>query len=153
MTCFLGSCIVAAQILSGGSYNDKIPSVAIDSNDVVHNISDFYKARNNQFDLKGYLVFDSETRVDLHYDNGLSSPKRDISASLKLGVKKIKNLNSDTFLIYGLSTKLGGGVNDTLCLDDDKIAYFCETAGLWSIRKRPDNESLNQISVKLVRRF
>jgi hypothetical protein len=128
MVCLFEACIISAQILGGGSYSDSEPTLTVDSNSIVHNISSFYEIQNNQFDLKGYLILDSDTRVDLHYDNGLKSQKRKRLKKLTLGMTQLKIINKDSHITFGISTKLGGRTTEIACTDDSGLnrQFFCD---------------------------
>ena len=153
MLCIFNTCVITAQILSGGSYTELTSTTAIDSNNVVHNISQFYKPTNSQFKLNGYVVLDSVLRIDLGYDNGLRSKKRKRTRALDIGIKRVSTIGGNDFLITGLATTFGSKTIDKYCVDDDDIAYFCETASLWSLRDLPDNSQKYTVSLKFIRRF
>jgi len=76
MICFLGVCALSANLTSGGNYTEETPSISIDNANRVHNISHFYKPNNEQFNIAGYLILNTNSRIDLNYDNGLKSQKR-----------------------------------------------------------------------------
>jgi hypothetical protein len=153
MFCIFKTCVITTQLLSGGSYTESIPTTAIDSNDVVHNISQFYAPTNNQFKFKGYVVLDSDVRIDLGYDNGFRSKKRQRTRALDMGIKSISTISNNDFLITGFTTTFGSKTIDKYCVDDDDVAYFCETASLWSLRDLPDNSQKYVVSLKFIRRF
>ncbi|SHN92488.1 hypothetical protein BHECKSOX_912 [Bathymodiolus heckerae thiotrophic gill symbiont] len=89
MSCLLGACIVVAQISHGGSYAELTPTIATDTANITHDISHFYKVNNKQFSMDGYLILDTDTRIDLGYDNGLKSQKRTRSKALTVGVTQL----------------------------------------------------------------
>ncbi|WP_428086565.1 hypothetical protein [Candidatus Thioglobus sp.] len=76
MSCFLGVCITAIQILGVRDVRGVNPTIVINTANVTHNIPDFYKIKNRQFNMKGYLILDTNTRIDFGYDGGLKSQKQ-----------------------------------------------------------------------------
>ena len=128
MVCLFEACIISAQILGGGSYSDSEPTLAVDSNSIVHNISSFYEIQNKQFDLKGYLILDTDTRVDLKFDNGLKSKKRIRTEALTIGMTQLEIINKDSHITFGISTKLGGRTTEIACTDDSGLnrQFFCD---------------------------
>ena len=68
--------------------------------------------------MNGYLILDSDTRIDLGYDNGLKSQKRTRSRALAVGVTQLTFIDEDSHITFGVSTKLGGKTTETSCTDD-----------------------------------
>jgi len=89
MSCLLEVCVVTMQILGGGTYTEQVPTISIDSANIKHNISHFYEVDNQQFNVDGYLILDTNTRVDIGYDNGLKSQKRIRSRALTVGIRQL----------------------------------------------------------------
>ena len=159
MICLLGVCVLAAQITSGGIYHEKTPTEVTydrytDNTYAVYethtqDISDMYKPKNIQFRVRGYVILDTDTRIDLGYDNGLKSEKYFREESLTVGITQLKVINEDTRITFGISTRFGGRRVDTYCLDDANVRRVCNTAGFWSLRSKPDNT----VDVKTVATF
>lgn len=123
-SCIFGACVATINLVSGGSYVEKTPSAVVDLANRTHNISHFYEIQNHQFNLNGYLILDTETRIDLGYDNGLKSQKRTRSKALSIGMTQLSHLDDSVFLTYGLSTKLGGKVTNIPCTDEGSVKRF-----------------------------
>jgi len=128
MSCVFGACIIAAQLLNGGTYIENTPALSTDTANVTHDISRFYKVENQQFNINGYLILDTDTRIDLGYDNGLKSQKRTRSKSLTVGITQLSFIDNDTHISFGISTKLGGETTDVACTDDSGMdkKFFCD---------------------------
>ena len=143
MGCILGACILAAQLTTGGTYNEVTPKSAIDTADITHDISNFYTVENTQFKLGGYLVLDTDTRINLLFDNGLESQKRERGKALTIGLTQLKVIDKDTHMTYGFSTKLGGKTNETACTDDSGLnrQFFCDNLATLEPFKQPKNDA------------
>ena len=113
MSCFLGACVVTAQILGGGTYTEQTPTTSIDTANITHDIAHFYKVDNQQFGVSGYFILDTDTRIDLNYDNGLETQKRTRSKALVVGITQLAFVDNDSHVIFGVSTKLGGRTTET----------------------------------------
>jgi len=76
MICFLGVCALSANLTSDGTSTEETPSISIDNANRTHNISHFYKPKKEQFNIAGYVILDTNTRIDLSYDNVLKQIKQ-----------------------------------------------------------------------------
>ena len=149
MLCMLGVCVLAAQITSGGLYHEETPTEVtydryVDNTYAVYethtqDISGMYEPKNIQFRVRGYVILDTDTRIDLSYDNGLRSEKHLREKSLTVGITQLKVIDEDTRITFGISTRIGGSRSNMYCLDDANIRRVCDTSGLWSLRSKPDN--------------
>lgn len=118
MNCFFGVCVTAIQMLSGGTYTENTPKLATDTANIIHNISHFYKVNNQQFNMNGYMILDTNTRIDIGYNNGLKSQKRTRSKALTVGITQLIAIDNNSHFTFGMSTKLGGRTTEIACSDD-----------------------------------
>jgi hypothetical protein len=155
MGCFFGACVVASQILGGGTYTEQTPTVSIDTADVAHDISHFYKIENKQFNVNGYLILDSDTRIDLGYDNGLQSQKRTRSKALAISVTQLAFIDNDSHIIFGASTKLGGRTIETSCTDDSGMdkQFFCDNLATLKPFEQPEHIKNTKVSINYEHKF
>lgn len=155
MSCLLGACIVTAQISSGGTYTEKTPVMAIDTANVVHDISHFYEIENQQFNMSGYLILDTDTRIDLSYDNGLKSQKRKRSKALTVGVTQLTFIDSNSHMTFGVSTKLGGRTTETFCTDDSGMnkQFFCDNLASLQPFSQPEYSRNTKVSINYEHKF
>lgn len=153
--CILGACLASFNLVSGGSYVEKTPSIAVDTANKSHNITHFYEPKNHQFNLNGYLILDTETRVDLGYDNGLKSQKRLRSKALSVGITQLSSISENGFLTYGLSTKLGGKVTDIPCRDEGSIErlFYCDNLTTLKPFEQSKQTSPYKVSLKYIYQF
>ena len=155
MSCFLGACIVASQIVSGGTYDEQVPTLATDTNNITHNIAHFYKVDNQQFSMAGYLILDTDTRIDLNYDNGLKSQKRTRSKALAVGITQLTFIDEDSHIKFGASTKLGGKTTETSCTDDSGMdkQFFCDNLATLEPFTQPEYNRNTRISINYQHKF
>ena len=153
--CFFGACAASINLISGGSYIENTPSIAIDAANKVHNIARFYEIQNHQFNLNGYLVLDTETRVDFAYDNGLKSQKRLRSKALSIGVTQLSHMGDGSFITYGLSTKLGGKVTDIPCRDEGSVQrlFYCDNLATLKPFEQSSQITPYKASLKYIYKF
>jgi hypothetical protein len=155
MFCLFEACIISAQILGGGSYSDPEPTLAVDSNSIVHNISSFYEIQNKQFDLKGYLILDTDTRVDLKFDNGLKSKKRIRTEALTIGITQLSIISEDSHVTFGVSTELGGRTTEIACTDDSGLdrQFFCDNLATLEPFTQPKHNKNTKLTVNYTYKF
>ena len=155
MSCFLEVCIVAAQVSSGGTYAESTPTLSIDTANIAHDITRFYKVENYQFNMGGYLILDTDTRVDLGYDNGLKSQKRNRSKALTVGITQLAFIDSDSHITFGLSTKLGGKITETACTDDSGMnkQFFCDNLATLQAFKQHEYSRNIKVSINYEHKF
>jgi len=155
MSCFFGTCVVAVQVLSGGTYTEQTPKIATDIANVTHNISHFYEVDNQQFNVDGYLILDTNTRVDIGYDNGLKSQKRTRSRALTVGITQLALIDDDSHITFGISTKLGGKTTETACTDDSGMdkQFFCDNLATLQPFKQPEYRKNTRVSVNYEYKF
>ncbi|BAS67955.1 hypothetical protein [Bathymodiolus septemdierum thioautotrophic gill symbiont] len=155
MICFIKTCIVSAQLLNSGSYNNATLTTVVDSNNVVHDISTFYKVQNNQFNLRGYLIFNSNTRVDLYFDSGLKSQKRNRSKALIAGVTQLVITSNNSHISFGVSTKFGGKTTEVACTDDSGTGrqFFCDNLATLEPFTQPKNNVNTKVELKYRYKF
>jgi len=155
MICILGACILTAQMSSGGTYKESTPMTAIDTANVTHNISHFYTIENRQFNMNGYLILDTDTRIDLGYDNGLKSQKRARSKALTIGVTQLAFIDEDSHIIFGASTKLGGKTTETSCTDDSGMnkQFFCDNLATLQPFTQPEYIRNTKVSINYEHKF
>ena len=155
MSCFLGACVVASQIVSGGTYDEQVPTSAKDTNNITHNITHFYKVDNQQFSMAGYLILDTDTRIDINYDNGLKSQKRTRSKALAVGVTQLTFIDEDSHIKFGASTKLGGKTTETSCTDDSGMnkQFFCDNLATLQPFAQPEYSRNTRVSINYQHKF
>ena len=155
MNCLLGACIISANIIDGGSYTEKTPIVSVDNANIIHNISHFYKVNNNQFNIDGYLIFDTNTRLDFGYDNGLNSEKRNRKKALSLGLTQLNFISDDEILTYGASVKIGGKVTDIPCRDESGMErlFHCDNLSLFEPFSQSEYEKPFNINIEYIYKF
>ncbi len=155
MDCFFGACVVASQILGGGTYTEQTPTISIDAANVVHDVSRFYKVKNQQFNLNGYFILDTDTRIDLGYDNGLNSEKRTRSKALTVGVTQLVFIGNDSHLTFGASTKLGGRAVDISCTDDSGMdkQFFCDNLATIQPFEQKKHDRGTKVSINYEHKF
>jgi hypothetical protein len=155
MVCLFEACIISAQILGGGSYSDPESTLAVDSNSIVHNISRFYEIQNKQFDLKGYLILDTDTRVDLKFDNGLKSQKRIRTEALTIGITQLSIISEDSYITFGASTELGGRTTEIACTDDSGLdrQFFCDNLATLEPFTQPKHNKNTKLTVNYTYKF
>jgi len=155
MSCLLGACVVAVKILGGGTYAEQTPKTSIDTANVTHDISHFYKVANQQFSMNGYLILDTDTRIDLSYDNGLRSQKRTRSKALTVGITQLSFIDSDSHITFGASTKLGGKTTDVACTDDSGMnkQFFCDNLASLQPFSQPEYSRNTKVSINYEHRF
>ena len=155
MSCFLGACGIAAQIVSGGTYDEQVPTLAIDTNNITHDIAHFYKVDNQQFGMGGYLILDTDTRIDLNYDNGLKSQKRTRSKALVVGVTQLAFIDDDSHVTFGVSSKLGGRTTETSCTDDSGMdkQFFCDNLATLQPFTQPEYSRNTKVSINYQHKF
>ncbi len=155
MICLFGACIIAAQILDGGTYAEHTPVVAVDTAKVTHNIAHFYKVENHQFNINGYLILNTDTRIDLNYDNGLKSQKRTRSKALTVGITQLSFIDNNSHVVFGVSTKLGGKITETSCTDDSGMdkQFFCNNLATSQPFEQPKYSKNTKISINYEHKF
>jgi len=155
MSCFLGACVIASQIVSGGTYDEQVPTLAIDTNNITHDIAHFYKVDNQQFGMGGYLILDTDTRIDLNYDNGLKSQKRTRSKALVVGVTQLAFIDDDSHVTFGVSSKLGGRTTETSCTDDSGMdkQFFCDNLATLQPFTQPEYSRNTKVSINYQHKF
>lgn len=155
MSCIFGACIIATQILSGGTYVENTPTLSIDTANIAHDISQFYQVENRQFDMNGYLILDTDTRIDLGYDNGLKSQKRTRSRALIVGITQLSFIDNDSHITFGMSTKLGGKTTDVACTDDSGMdkQFFCDNLSTLQAFKQPKYSRNTKVSINYEHKF
>ena len=155
MSCFLGACVVTAQVLGGGTYTEQTPTTSIDTANITHDIAHFYKVDNQQFGVSGYFILDTDTRIDLNYDNGLETQKRTRSKALVVGITQLAFVDNDSHVIFGVSTKLGGRTTETSCTDDSGMnkQFFCDNLATLQPFTQPEYSRNTKASINYERKF
>ncbi len=155
MSCLFEACVVVVRILDGGTYVEQTPTTVIDTANITYNISHFYKVENQQFNINGYLILDTDTRIDLGYDNGLKSQKRTRSKALTVGVTQLAFIDSNSHITFGLSTKLGGKTTETSCTDDSGMnkQFFCDNLATMQPFAQPKHSKNTKISINYEHKF
>ena len=155
MSCLLEVCVVTMQILGGGTYTEQVPTISIDSANIKHNISHFYEVDNQQFNVDGYLILDTNTRVDIGYDNGLKSQKRIRSRALTVGIRQLAFIDGDSHIVFGVSTKLGGRTTEIACTDDSGMdkQFFCDNLSTIHQFEQPKHIKNTKLSINYSHKF
>ena len=155
MSCLFGLCVAAVKLMDGGTYIESTPKHVIDTANVVHDISSFYQVKNTQFNVNGYLILDSDTRIDFGFDNGLKSQKRNRSQALKIGFTQLNRINERSYLTYGMSSKLGGKTTETPCRDESGMErlFHCDNLSTLEPFKQPDRQNPLKVSLKFIHNF
>jgi len=153
--CFLGVCALSANLTSGGTYTEETPSISIDNANRAHNISHFYKPKNEQFNIAGYVILDTNTRIDLNYDNGLKSQKRIRGKSLDLGLTQLSLISESSFLTYGASTTLGGKITNIACRDESGLErlFYCDNLSTLKPFKASGYKQPYKVSFKYIYKY
>ena len=122
---------------------------------VSHDIAHFYKVDNQQFGVSGYFILDTDTRIDLNYDNGLESQKRTRSKALVVGVTQLAFIDDDSHVTFGVSTKLGGRTTETSCTDDSGMnkQFFCDNLATLQPFTQPEYSRNTKVSINYERKF
>lgn len=155
MSCVFGACIIAAKLSSGGTYVENTPTISVDAANVTHDISRFYQVENHQFNIGGYLILNTDTRIDLNYDNGLKSQKRTRSKALAVGVTQLTFIDEDSHIKFGASTKLGGKTTETSCTDDSGMnkQFFCDNLATLEPFTQPEYIRNTRVSINYQHKF
>ncbi len=155
MSCLLEVCVVTMQILSGGTYTEQVPNTSIDSANIKHDISHFYQVENHQFDFDGYLILNTNTRIDFGYDNGLKSQKRTRSKALNIGLIQLLFINKDSHIKFGESSKFGGRTTEIACTDDSGMdkQFFCDNLSTIHPFEQPKHTNNTKLSINYNHQF
>ena len=155
MVCLLGVCAISVNLTNGGTYTEETPKISIDNANRVHTISHFYKPKNEQFNIAGYVILDTNTRIDLNYDNGLKSQKRIRGKSLDLGLTQLSLISESSFLTYGASTKLGGKITNIPCRDESGLErlFYCDNLSTLEPFKASEHKQPYKVSFKYIYKY
>ena len=155
MNCLFGACIIAAKLSSGGTYVESTPTLSVDAANVTHDISRFYQVEGYQFNIGGYLILDTDTRIDLGYDNGLKSQKRNRSKALTVGATQLVFIDNNSHIIFGASTKLGERTIETSCTDDSGMnkQFFCDNLATLEPFEQPEHIKNTKVSINYEHKF
>jgi hypothetical protein len=155
MTCLFEVCVIVAQVSGGGTYIEKTPTTSVDTANITHNISHFYEVDNQQFNVDGYLILDTNTRVDIGYDNGLKSQKRARSRALTIGITQLAFIDDDSHITFGISTKLGGKTTEVACTDDSGMdkQFFCDNLATLQPFSQPEYSRNTKVSINYEYKF
>lgn len=147
--------MITMQVLNGGSYTENTPKIAVDTANVVHDIARFYEVKNYQFYLDAYLTLNTNTRIDLNYDNGLKSEKRIRSKAFMLGITQLASINRDHHITFAAATKLGGKVTEIPCTDESGMdkKFFCDNLATLEPFGQPKHIRNTKLSVNYRYRF
>jgi hypothetical protein len=105
--------------------------------------------------MNGYLILDTDTRIDLGYDNGLKSQKRLRSKALTIGITQLSFIDNDSHIIFGVSTKLGGKTTETSCTDDSGMdkQFFCDNLATLQPFEQPMSSKNTKVSINYEHKF
>ena len=155
MLCILNACVLTAELVSGGTYTENTAKTATDNANVTHDIAHFYKVNNKQFNLNGYLILDTNTRIDLGYDNGLKSQKRVRTKSLNVSIKQLLGINNNSYLMLAATTQLGGVTKNKSCTDSSGLnkQFYCDNLKTSQPFEQYKHKTNKEISVSYNFRF
>ena len=157
MSCILKVCIVAAQLTSLDiSSPSSIPMYdkARTYDGTVHDVSKFYTKKNNDVSGSGYLILNTNTKVDLGYKAGFESDKYSTSDTYRVGITQLQDIDENSFLTFGASTTIGGKSSHRPCKDSYDREYFCGNLTSWSDHKKEtSNESNHNFNINYTFRF
>ena len=140
--------IVGGALDYGTTYSNGLAETATDYIGNVHDVSRFHQDEQINFNIGGHIILDSNTRINVGYDNGIDTPKYDRKKSYTLGVTQVFDLGDQQYLSVGGTYTYGGQVRETPCHDADGVRYHCGTAGLWSLHKTEEHKVPVSVSIR-----
>ena len=152
MCLLVKACVVAAQLTHGGLYSieNQLPKVAESYDGVKRDVSRFYEEKNQPFYVGGFVILDTNTRINLTFNSGVDTDKLDIGKSVKVGIKQYERLDENWSIVYGGGVTLGGDVEHSPCKDSYSRSYYCGNLTSWSdFGGNQSNSMPYEVSVKL----
>ena len=151
MSCIMKVCILAAQLTSLDiSSPSTIPMYdkARTYDGTVHDVSKFYTKKNSDVSGSGYLILNTNTKIDLGYNQGFDSEKYSTSDTYRVGVTQLKDISESSYLALGASATIGGKAEHRPCKDSYDRKYFCGNLTSWSDHKK-DNDYENNYNLSI----
>ena len=140
--CIFGICVLAARLTSlDVAVENNLPTKAMSYDGVERDISEFYKNDDLLVTAGGSLYLDSDTKVDLAFNNGLDTQKLDVSNTYHVGVTQYEKINDDWSITFGASATIGGEESHTPCNDSIDREYYCGNLTAWSDFEEPKHEN------------
>ena len=154
MNCILEVCLVAARLTSLDlQYENNLPTVAYSYDGKARDISRFYENKKTQIKTSGSLYFDTDTKIDLYWDNGMDTDKLDVSSTKGIGLSQYIEIDDNHSFVLGGSYKFTGKQKHTPCIDTLGREYYCGTLTAWKDFKEPKHEDTYSLSVRYSYRF
>lgn len=133
--CFLGICILAGKItyLEGGTSQRPLINTAKSYDNVSRDVSRFYKPKGIQVNGSGYIITNTDTKIDIGYSNGVKTEKFEKGDTYKIGVTQyFPSEDKKHLLSVGVSYTMNGSTNHSPCMDELDRAYYCGNLTAWS---------------------
>ncbi len=151
--CFLGICILAAQVTNGGNYKNNLPTTASSYDGVARDISKFYKDKQINIQGSGYIQLDTDTIVTLGGDNGIKTDKYKKSPTYNVGFRQFVPVSDNSYITFGASTQLGGKESHSPCRDGINREYYCGNLTAWSDFEANENENPYNMFINYTLKF
>ena len=101
------------------------------------------------------MILDTDTRVDLKFDNGLKSKKRIRTEALTIGITQLSIISEDSHVTFGVSTELGGRTTEIACTDDSGLdrQFFCDNLATLEPFTQPKHNKNTKLTVNYTYKF
>ena len=166
----LGVCLLAAQITGVDINQNTNLGVSYEgAQGGSYSTSHLYEDEQVNVSANGYLILDTDTRLDLGFSNGIDTAKYDVSKSYTVGVTQYFQLmdtkpgqleGTGLGLVLSGSTTFGGKERHTACTGetasgDTSSNFYClDPAGLgFDQIKFDDYEQPYSVGARLTYRF
>ncbi len=131
-TMVLGACILAAQLTHGGlGSSQPLLKEAKSYDGITRDISKFYTPKSRTFSIGGD-IYTKNTKISLHYDDGINTPKFKVDDTIAVQVTKHMPINENWSINLTAGYKKNGQSTDISCSDDYGKEYYCGNLTAWS---------------------
>ena len=137
----LGTCIVAAQLTHADVSTSKNPLItnANSYDGVSRDVSKFYTPKDTMLSVSGNL-YTKNTKVSLHYNNGMNTEKYEMSNMLKVQVTRHMSISNNLSMNITGGYVFGGDESHSSCKDSYNREYYCGNLTAWSDFDNPENK-------------
>ena len=137
----LGACLIGGGLDQLYNYRDDLPTVAPSYIGAEYDVSKFYKSRRPQFYGSGHLLFDSQTKIQIGFDNGLNTEKMKRSRRYDVMVTQLFDMTDNSYFSLSVSKSFGGNTKHTPCRDSYSREYYCGSLTAWSDFNQPTTDN------------
>ena len=150
-TSILGACLLTGQVTALDiNFDNPMPRTASSYDGKERSIERFYEPEVPNVSAAGYVILDTNTKIDLGFNTGYYSDKYKQDPTFTVGVTQMIELEGTGWdFILSAKTRLGGRTKHKACRDSYNREYYCGNLTAWSDFKAPEHNTPYIMGVKV----